>query len=62
MAGKRDELAKHIQRLCAQHGRTISIKPIKTERTPGGRGLFDATAAQRHTGSSRPSGVYVATP
>jgi hypothetical protein len=50
MAGKRDELAQHIQRLCAQHGieiierrsrggwarkrgRTISIKPVKTERT-----------------------------
>jgi len=50
MAGKRDELAQHIQRLCDQHGvdiverksrgawarkrgRTISIRPVKTERT-----------------------------
>jgi hypothetical protein len=49
MAGKRDELVQHIQRLCERHGieiverrsrggwarkrgRTISIKPVKTER------------------------------
>ena len=40
----------------------ISYPLFLTERTPGGRELLDATAAQCHTDKSWPSGANFATP